>query len=200
MGTKSEILAAARMLFARNGYHATGIAEISEAAGLSRSAGGLYRHFRSKKDLLASIVEETIEQHEAFIAEFLRLPLSEIQSDVSRQEYLQRMIGLILIGAYHYSDIVRIFFRDVVEFPDMLLKLNEGLREPDVAVFGDQLEKLYDRSPLERKETMYVASMALDAIFQRSFNMLPYLQCRDEKFVRLWTMNIDRALGHNPPS
>src|SRR4051794_41495878 len=39
-------------LFGRQGYHATTIAQIEAAAGLSAGAGGLYRHFKSKRAVL----------------------------------------------------------------------------------------------------------------------------------------------------
>jgi len=43
---------AAMDLFGRQGYHATTIAQIEAAAGLSAGAGGLYRHFKSKRAVL----------------------------------------------------------------------------------------------------------------------------------------------------
>lgn len=59
-GTKARILRTAAELFARNGYHATGIAELSEAVRLGR--GALYHHIGSKEALLFEISREQVEQ------------------------------------------------------------------------------------------------------------------------------------------
>lgn len=53
--TRGRILAAARDLFARNGYDATGVAEICAAAGVSK--GAFYHHFPSKHDVFMHLLE-----------------------------------------------------------------------------------------------------------------------------------------------
>jgi AcrR family transcriptional regulator len=50
------LLAAARALFAENGFAATGREEIAERAGVTR--GALYHHFASKTEVAAAVVEE----------------------------------------------------------------------------------------------------------------------------------------------
>lgn len=66
---KAFILDEAAKLFAAKGYHATGIADISEAVSLGR--GALYHHIRSKEQLLFEIstlhVDELIEASEKLI-------------------------------------------------------------------------------------------------------------------------------------
>jgi AcrR family transcriptional regulator len=51
--TKTEILAAAKELFARNGYAATSAREISAAAGVT--SGAMFHHFESKLDLFKQV-------------------------------------------------------------------------------------------------------------------------------------------------
>ncbi len=51
--TRTRLLACAMRLFGELGYAATTVAQIEQAAGLSPGSGGLYRHFRSKQDLLS---------------------------------------------------------------------------------------------------------------------------------------------------
>jgi TetR/AcrR family transcriptional regulator, cholesterol catabolism regulator len=51
--TRDRIFRIATELFARNGFDATGVQELSEAVGLGR--GALYYHIKSKEDLLFSI-------------------------------------------------------------------------------------------------------------------------------------------------
>jgi AcrR family transcriptional regulator len=53
---RALILEAARGLFARNGFHATGTNEIAAAAHCSEPI--IYKHFASKQALLAAVIEE----------------------------------------------------------------------------------------------------------------------------------------------
>ena len=55
--TREVLIDAALTLFASEGYRGTTIRKIEEAAGLTPGAGGLYRHFRSKEELLLAAVE-----------------------------------------------------------------------------------------------------------------------------------------------
>ncbi|WP_198602190.1 TetR/AcrR family transcriptional regulator [Rhodococcus opacus] len=55
---RQDILAAATVLFSRQGYHATGVAELSEAVGLG--AGALYHHMGSKEELLYDVCAPAI--------------------------------------------------------------------------------------------------------------------------------------------
>ena len=54
--TRAALLAAARELFAANGFTATGREQIAERAGVTR--GALYHHFGSKEQLFRAVVEE----------------------------------------------------------------------------------------------------------------------------------------------
>lgn len=53
--TRAAILAAAQRLFAQNGYDATGVAEICQAAGVSK--GAFYHHFPSKQAVFLDLLE-----------------------------------------------------------------------------------------------------------------------------------------------
>lgn len=82
---KRRIRREAAKLFARNGYDATGVAEIGEAVGMGR--GALYHHIGSKEQLLFEIgishVQEMVSTGEAI----LRLDLEPQQKfrELARQ-------------------------------------------------------------------------------------------------------------------
>jgi AcrR family transcriptional regulator len=59
-GRKDAIVSSAAKLFSRNGYPATGIDEIGEAAGIT--GPGVYRHFDNKNGVLGEVVRRTVEK------------------------------------------------------------------------------------------------------------------------------------------
>jgi AcrR family transcriptional regulator len=60
IATRKRILEEAAKLFAKQGYHATGVAELSVAVGLG--SGALYHHIGSKEQLLFEICRPHIEE------------------------------------------------------------------------------------------------------------------------------------------
>ncbi|MGQ0465232.1 MAG: TetR/AcrR family transcriptional regulator [Sporichthyaceae bacterium] len=65
-----ELLSAAADLFARHGYHAVGINDISGALGLTGPA--FYRHYPSKEAVLVAILEDAVISHLEDVAELGR--------------------------------------------------------------------------------------------------------------------------------
>jgi AcrR family transcriptional regulator len=53
--TRSELLKAAAVVFARKGYDGASIADITDEAGLS--SGAIYAHYSSKAELIAAVLE-----------------------------------------------------------------------------------------------------------------------------------------------
>lgn len=60
--TRERLIAAALRLFAQQGYATTSVAEIEGAVGLRPGGGGLYRHFRSKDELLLAAAQAYTER------------------------------------------------------------------------------------------------------------------------------------------
>jgi AcrR family transcriptional regulator len=58
--TRDRILRVAAEVFAKKGFHGTGVAELGEAAGLQR--GALYYHIKSKEDLLFDLSKRHVEE------------------------------------------------------------------------------------------------------------------------------------------
>lgn len=69
---RDHILAAAMARFARDGFHATSMADVIDEAGMS--AGGVYRYFEGKEAIIEAIVERLLER--------LQVPLEGAIADV----------------------------------------------------------------------------------------------------------------------
>lgn len=72
---RDEILAAAKVVFARNGFHATTIADIATQAGLAY--GLIYWYFNSKDELFHALMAVEEQALHAHIAAALRRPGSD---------------------------------------------------------------------------------------------------------------------------
>ena len=69
-----SILAHASELFARQGYHATSMNQVAEAAGLSKAT--LYHYYAHKDALLAHIADDHVSLLQKRVAEVRALPLA----------------------------------------------------------------------------------------------------------------------------
>ncbi len=56
LSTRDQIVAAARELFARNGYAGTSTEQVLQQTGISR--GALYHHFKNKESLFEAVLED----------------------------------------------------------------------------------------------------------------------------------------------
>lgn len=65
--TRQRLLAAAEVVFARDGYHAASVDDVCEEAGFSK--GALYSNFESKEDLLLALISSRMESHMQSIVE-----------------------------------------------------------------------------------------------------------------------------------
>jgi AcrR family transcriptional regulator len=83
---RQEIIEAAYEVFAEQGYHASGIADI--AARLDIGHGTFYRYFENKRDILDHVVDHAL-------AKFFTAVVSEpIANPKTRAEYRERMTEL----------------------------------------------------------------------------------------------------------
>ncbi|MGC5165554.1 TetR/AcrR family transcriptional regulator [Luteimicrobium sp. DT211] len=121
-GTRGTVVAAAMDLFGRQGYRATTIAQIEASAGLSPGAGGLYRHFPSKRALLEEGLRRQAEQGRG-LAAFLEDPLA-----LAALPLRDRLVAVARAGLRRLEeerDVNRLVVRDLVAFPDLLDRVRE---------------------------------------------------------------------------
>src|SRR5918992_5116165 len=81
--TRQRLLDAGLKLFAERGYRGTTVGHVEEAAGLAPRAGALYKHFGSKKDLLAAVVERHLVELQTVERIVDLLPLGDLRSELT---------------------------------------------------------------------------------------------------------------------
>ncbi len=120
---RARIISAAVECFAEKGYAATRIADIELAAGLSVGAGGTYRHFASKRAILEAIVELIVDVPDEEIAP----PGHDVEA------VAHEMLD------YMRADAVRIYFRDLDEFPDERRRINQRTIDTSYRAVADRI-------------------------------------------------------------
>ncbi len=111
--TRDRLLAAARGVFARSGFHGASVEEIASEAGFS--TGALYSNFEGKEDLFLVLMEREIEEHTREVGEAVR----------ARPSVAERAAG----GARQWMSTIE-------REPELLLLFMEfwayGVRDPEV--------------------------------------------------------------------
>ncbi len=104
-------------LFGRQGYHATTVAQIESAAGLSAGAGGLYRHFRTKRAVLEEALRRQAADGKPLLA-YLADPAG--LAGLPRRDRFLAVARAGLRRLAEERDINRLLLRDLATFPDLL--------------------------------------------------------------------------------
>ena len=92
---RAAMLARAAELFARQGYHATSMNQLAEAAGLSKAT--LYHYYRDKDALLVHIADGHVSRLQALVAEVRALGL---KPEPQMRELVRRIVEAYA-GAQH---------------------------------------------------------------------------------------------------
>jgi AcrR family transcriptional regulator len=120
--TRARVVTEAMRLFGEQGYHATSIAQIEQAAGLTPGAGGLYRHFRSKRALLEAGMEQQVQAGRELVA-FLDDP-AELAA-LPLRDQLRAVARAGLARLQEERDVNRLLLRDLAQFPDLLARVEQ---------------------------------------------------------------------------
>ncbi|MFC0864001.1 TetR/AcrR family transcriptional regulator [Sphaerimonospora cavernae] len=93
--TRSRIQDVAIRLFTEQGYEATSLREIAEALGVTKAA--LYYHFKSKEDIIASLIED----HTQALDELIDWARRQPATPETRREVIRRYAGKMTGGRHH---------------------------------------------------------------------------------------------------
>jgi AcrR family transcriptional regulator len=123
---RERVLAAAMDLFGRQGFRATTVAQIEQAAGLSPGAGGLYRHFPSKRDLLETGLRAQVAAGAALRELLAETPPMAGSGPKDQREQLLTVARAGLARLQEEPDLNRLLLRDLAQFPDLLALVRDS--------------------------------------------------------------------------
>ncbi len=111
-----QILACAKRVFAKHGFHAANISHICEAAGIGR--GTLYQYFANKRSVLEAILRETLDRVRALMelqeASLTSFAPPEKVTRAAAIEFSARGLRQVLEVVFADEDTLRILLREAV--------------------------------------------------------------------------------------
>lgn len=193
---RQRILDAAFSLFAQHGYDGTSVADVQAASGLSSGSGALYKHFRSKEELLGAGIERELVHLEAVrIARRIAPDFGDFRTEL---EILGRFLLLELAAE---RDLLRVLFRDADRFPKVLAHARKRLIDPVYAEFTDWLRKHIDTGEVCVDDVEATAAVVLGAIVQyRAIEALlgaAPMGMDEERFLQAWVEMVS-SLARRP--
>jgi AcrR family transcriptional regulator len=176
---KEQIVRVAIPLFAERGYAGTSVAEIQQAAGLSPGSGAMYKHFRSKQEVLAAAIDWHINDFKQ-AESALELPADPL---VALKIIMTRMSEALLANA----QLIRITFRDLDARPELADRIAEDMLAALHGAVATWLAGQVDANTLRPHDTEAMAAVLLSAIsYYRVVDILlgrPPAVIEDERLI-----------------
>lgn len=119
--TRRRLIEAALELFAEHGYEAVSVGDIESAAGLAPRAGGLYKHFSSKRALIESAMGERLEAIEAIEGRIELQPLGDLRAELA----LLARLGLDELE--RERQLARLVMKEGDRFPEIAAAFHENV-------------------------------------------------------------------------
>lgn len=179
MVDRLDIIEAAADLFARDGFDATSVADISRAVGLSASAGGMYRHFKSK----AAIFDAIFDNYYSVYGRFL----SEVDTNISmdlgedKRALAHGLLSLALCQAKHNASVIKLYFREQNRLNDAHLVQASALRAKSIASFEFVCNHIAGNA--SNFDAQAVAAILIDSINLRVSNFAPEFGITEERYL-----------------
>ncbi|WP_194833900.1 TetR/AcrR family transcriptional regulator [Nocardia sp. XZ_19_369] len=161
--TRERVMAAALRLFGEQGFARTTVTQIEQAAGLSGGSGAMYRHFRSKDELLVEAVRSKLTERGEWASlldpDFSVLAwLDSLEPQGSTVDKLTMLCRMGLARLEHDRDVNRILMRDNSIGTDVL----EVFRREEYLVFVSAvLRGLMELTDPQRQEQDWEAAAAV---------------------------------------
>jgi AcrR family transcriptional regulator len=180
-GTRERIVTQGMRLFAERGFRGTTVGDIEEAAGLAPRAGGLYKHFRSKEEVLEAGIERHVGEMDVIQPAIEMLPLGDPRAE------------LMLVGRFALQELagemplMKVVQKDGDRFPELVATVRERIitrghnqaRTVVTRLLGDVLSK---------DETAALAAVALGSLvgYRIEEAMFGPRPVGEEDFLEAW--------------
>jgi AcrR family transcriptional regulator len=181
--SRDRLFAVAVKLFCERGFRETTVGDIEEAAGLTRRAGGFYRHFKSKDDVLVQAIDRMAEEMIADIR------LEDVISLKSPRAELLVIARSLLRHAENYRPLRLLLQREghkLLALRHAARRANARLATMDVVPW---VENVLLRSRAPRNNARELALIIFGAVVLHLISIDrgdPAFGLKDEAFLERW--------------
>jgi AcrR family transcriptional regulator len=189
-----RIVDEAMRLFGEKGYAATSVGDIEAAAGLTPRASGMYRHFRSKRAVLEAGIADQLDAMDE-----LRRIDDPVDDETGARQWLTLMarVGLVQLG--HQAPLIRLLYRDLHAFPDLLETTKERLIRAGYRDFAGRLRAAAKAGRLPDGDFEATAAVAVGAVVNYGVFLAilgePPGGVDEDRFVASWVEMVLGLLG-----
>ncbi|MGV0742836.1 TetR/AcrR family transcriptional regulator [Mycolicibacterium sp. XJ870] len=183
----------ATRLFAERGYAATSVADIQIACGLTGGSGALYKHFSSKRALLDAVVRQHLDT--------LTHGASHVAGDSPQdpREFLRIVGEAVLRSIERDRNLIRIIFRDLDAFPDLLGEIWDGVLDNLYRGLTDWVERERNSGRVHVDDpaatvSVLLASLTYYQILDSLIGRAPGGIARD-RYLDTWVEHAAASLG-----
>jgi AcrR family transcriptional regulator len=194
-----NILRAAVAVFAEKGFAAASTSEIAQRAGVAE--GTIFRHYKTKKELLLSIVEPVIDE---FVGPFLLQDLEPILADPHEryEDFLRAILRNRLQFGEKYAPILRILLQEIPFHPELQARMKHYVTENVVQRFLQIIRYFQEKGDIARMSPYtairLTASVIVGHVFARHI-LLPDAPWDDESEIELTVRFVASGMRLEPP-
>lgn len=179
MARRQDIIGVAATLFAEKGFSATSVADISKAVGLSASAGGIYRHFKSKNAIFDAIFDDYFENYVTFLSS-VDTNMSAAAS-IDKRQLARTLLEISLHQAKSSVSIIKIYLKERSRLNRQHVEQSTQLRESSVAAFKAVCTFISGSEPDFDVEA--VAAILIDSINFRVSGFVPKYEIDEDRYL-----------------
>jgi AcrR family transcriptional regulator len=154
---KSQIIAEALRLFGQHGFDRVTIKQLARACDITEPA--LYRHFSSKEDIYAAVLD-SLKTHHEYNELFALL---ERETDLHR--ILHELASHILTFFCAHRDVYRLLLYSTLREHGKARQVFRDIRGPYVKFLVDQLDRLHEMGVIKEKNNVITARCFIGMVF-----------------------------------
>ena len=189
--TRAELLRAAEMIFARDGFEASRIEDIAAEAG--RSRGAFYANFASKTEVFLALRSVATRRR----ARELRERIEHVKDETARYDAIIRHVVEQICDTQ--TQLLQIEFKlFALRHPEMLEELAEKHLEASTSINRQELSDLFPEKN-ERLAEMRCNTLAVEALLEGfALNALFSPQVLDASSIQQMVPQLLEQLFHRP--
>ncbi|WNF37458.1 TetR/AcrR family transcriptional regulator [Bacillaceae bacterium IKA-2] len=151
-----KIVEAAIDSFSEKGFAATSTSEIAKKAGVAE--GTIFRHYKTKKDLLFAIVKPLMTKFFGpIVAKDFAKDIFEVKYD-NFEEFIRNLAGNRYQFVKRYRVVVKIFIQEI--------SFHDELKEPFIAVFKEHIYEEFRNTIIKFQEKGEIVDLPPDTIIR----------------------------------